>query len=460
MKSTDNIKYLFSHNSVAVIGATPTPNKVANVIIRNFIDGKYPGNVYPVNPKYDEVLGLKCYKNVLGIKEKIECAIIATPAETVPGIVEQCGKKKINAVMVISGGFGEVGNVKLEAQLKKTAEKYGIALTGPNCLGVFDPYAKLDSIFLPMYKLERPPPGEIAFVTQSGAVGSTIIDMAAHYGVGISKFISYGNGTVLNESDYLEFLEKDKQTKTIILYVEGTKDGRQLFEVMKKVNKKKPIIALKAGKYGKAMAAAKSHTGNLAGSYSAYKAAFRQAKIVEAETLEELFDFVRIFNQPLPKGNRVGIVTNGGGMGVLTADALESNGVSIADFGSNTKKALKKILPPYGNINNPLDLIADADAEGYAQTLELFISDINVDILCVVLLTQTPPIDERIIGVITRAKASTKKPIVVITVGGSYTDKYRRILEGYGVPTYGYPDSAVKALRKLVEYAEFRRRIK
>ncbi len=459
MNCKQNIKYLFSHNSVAVIGATPISNKVSNVIMRNLIDGKYAGRVYPVNPKYDEVLGLKCYKSVLEIDGNVECAIIATPAEFVSAIVEQCGKKKIKGVIVISGGFGEVGNRKLEEELKEVAERYGIALLGPNCLGAFDPYTKIDSIFLPMYKLERPPPGEIAFVTQSGAVGSTIIDMAAHYGVGISKFISYGNATTLNECDYLEFLENDKETKTIILYVEGAKQGRRLFEVMKRVNKKKPIIALKAGKYGKAIQAAKSHTGNLAGSYAAYKAAFRQSKVVEAETLEELFDFVRIFNQSLPKGNGVGIVTNGGGMGVLTSDALEISGLTIADFSSDTKKELAKILPTYGSVNNPLDLIADAGADGYERALNLFITDKNIDILCVILLTQTPPIDERIIGVLTKIKASTSKPMVVIAVGGSYTDKYRRVLEGYGVPTYGYPDSAVKALKKLVEYAEFRKKI-
>ncbi len=459
MNCSANIKYLFSHNSVAVIGATPLPNKVANVIIRNFIDGKYEGKIYPVNPKYEEVLGLKCYRSVLEIKEQVECAIIATPAETVPSIVEQCGKKKIKGVMVISGGFGEVGNLELEEKLRKTAEKHGIALVGPNCLGIYDPYAKIDSIFLPMYKLERPPQGEIAFVTQSGAVGSTIIDMAAHYGVGISKFISYGNATTLNECDYLEFLEKDKRTKTIILYVEGAKEGRRLYEVMKRVNKKKPIVALKAGKYGKAMIAARSHTGNLAGNYTAYKAAFRQAKVIEAETLEELFDFVRIFNQPLPKGKGVGIVTNGGGMGVLTSDALEISGLTIADFEDKTEKELAKILPSYGTVNNPLDLIADAGAEGYERALNLFVEDKNIDILCVVLLTQTPPIDERIIGVLTKVKAGTNKPLIVITVGGSYTDKYRRILEGYGIPTYGYPDSAVKALKKLVEYAEFRKKV-
>ncbi|MDO8554557.1 MAG: CoA-binding protein [Candidatus Micrarchaeota archaeon] len=459
MKCSDNIKYLFSHNSVAVIGATPIPNKVSNVIMRNLIDGKYTGKVYPVNPKYEEVLGLKCYKSVLEIKDNVECAIVATPAEFVPKIVEQCGKKKIKGVIVISGGFGEVGNEELEEELKKVAEKYGIALLGPNCLGAFDPYTKIDSIFLPMYKLERPPPGEIAFVTQSGAVGSTIIDMAAHYKVGISKFISYGNAASLNECDYLKFLENDKETKTIILYVEGAKEGRRLFEIMKKVNKKKPIIALKAGKYGKAILAAKSHTGNLAGSYTAYKAAFRQAKVVEAETLEELFDFVRVFNQPLPNGNGVGIVTNGGGMGVLTSDALEINGLVVADFEKSTVEGLAKILPSYGSVNNPLDLIADASAEGYERALNLFITDKNIDILCVILLTQTPPIDERIIGVLTKIKASTSKPMIVIAVGGSYTDKYRRVLEGYGVPTYGYPDSAVKALKKLVEYAEFRRKM-
>jgi len=324
-----------------------------------------------------------------------------------------------------------------------------------NCLGIFDPYTRVDSVFLPMFKLQRPGPGDIAFITQSGAVGSTVLDLSAHYGMGVSKFISYGNGTVLDECDMLEFLENDKETKIIILYLEGVKDGKRLLEWMKRVNPKKPIVVLKAGKTGGAMAAARSHTGNLAGNYMAYKAAFRQAKVTEADGLDELFDFVKIFNQPLPKGRSVGVITNGGGMGVLTADAIEEQGLSLAEYSEESKAAIKQILPSYGNVGNPLDLVADSGVDAYKKAIDVMQNDPNIHSLAIIVLTQTPPIDERIIGVLTEASDDRRKPVVTISVGGDYTDNYRRALESRGVPSFGSPLSAIKALRRLVDYAQW-----
>ena len=457
-KLLENLRYVFEPKSIAVFGASPTPGKLGNVVMKNLVLGEYAGKIYPVNPKYDEVLGHKCYGNVLRVKEKIDCAIVVTPAETVPKIINECGRMGVRGAVVLSGGFSEVGRNDLEEELAKAALRYNISLVGPNCLGIYNPYARVDSNFNPAYKSGRPGPGSISFITQSGAVGACTIDIAAHYGVGIAKFISYGNGSVLNEADYLEYLENDKQTKSIILYIEGAKDGRKLFEAMRKVNRKKPIVAMKAGKYGKAMKAAKSHTGNLAGNYLAYRAAFRQAKVTEAENFDEIFDFIRIFNQPLPRGRRVAVITNGGGMGVLTADALEMHGFSMPELEEKAKTTLRKMMPGYVNIENPLDLVGDAGVGAYDKAIELAMQDKNIDSLIIIVLYQTPRIDERILGVLTRASDDRRKPVAVISVGGSYTEEKRRVLEGYGVPTYAYPLAAVKALEKLTVYSEYRRK--
>lgn len=454
-----NLDCIFNAKSVAVIGASGNPEKLGNVILKNFTEGGFGGKIFPVNPNHETLLGLKCYPNVLSVREKIDCAIIATPAQTTPLILKQCARKGIKGVILLSGGFSETGNAQLENEIKNICEKNEIALIGPNCLGILNPHTRIDSIFMPFYKFQRPSPGSIAFITQSGGVGSTIVDLAASYGVGISKFISYGNGAVLSESDFLEYLENDQKTETIILYIEGTKDGRRLFEIMKKVNAKKPIIVLKAGRGGKSAEAALSHTGNLAGNYLAYKAAFRQAKVVEAESLEELFDFVKIFEQTLPSGNKIGVITNGGGIGVLTADAVEKEGLELAQFEMKTEKAARKILPEYGNVGNPLDLIADAGVEKFSSATEALMQDKNTDAIIIDVLFQVPPIDERLLKILIRASDDKRKPIAVVAMGGAYTERQRRMLESNGVPTYNNPLAAVKAVKKLIEYAEYRKNL-
>jgi len=454
-----NLKYVFEPRSIALFGASPTPNKVSNVILKTLIEGGFPGKLYPINPKYQEIVGLKCYPDLNTIKKQIDCAIIATPAATVPEILKQCAVWKVRGVVLITAGFSEAGEEgkKLEDEIRDICNKNNISLIGPNCLGVHNPATRIDSIFLPIYKLQRPKPGNIAFITQSGAIGSTIVDLAAYNGIGISKFVSYGNAAVIDEVDLLEYLENDPKTKTIVAYIEGAKNGRRLYEAMKRINKKKPIIALKAGKFARSGEAAKSHTGNIAGSYLAYKAAFKQAKVVEADSIEDLFDFMKIFSQPMPKGNRVAIVTNGGGMGVLTADAVELNELQFANFSEETKVGLKKILPDFGNVGNPLDLIAEADADKYASALDFFMQDDNVDVILVIALLQTPPMDERVLNVLIRVSDERKKPIAVISLGGEYTENYQRHLNMYDVPSYSSPNAAVRTMKKLIEYANYRR---
>ncbi len=451
---------LFKPKSVAIFGATPKSEKVGNVIIKNFIEEKYQGKIYPINPKYDEVLGIKCYKNINQIKEKIDLAIFAIPSKYIPLAFEQSAKKGVKSAIIISGGFKEAGHKDYEDKIKELSAKYNILVVGPNCLGVLDPYSNVDSIFLPMYKMQRPSKGNISFVTQSGAVAACLVDMIADQGIGLSKFISYGNAAVLNESDFLEFLANDKKTDIIILYIEGTTDGRQLLNTMKKVSKKKPIIVLKAGRGKKGSQTAHSHTGNLAGNYLAYQAAFRQAKVIEANDLDELFDFVKIFNQPLPKGKRIGVITDGGGLGVLTADNIEKYRMELADLTEDMKKKLNQILPFYASVNNPLDMAADAGFEEYEGTIEVFMNDPQIDILIIIVLFQAPAVDERILNLLIKYSNDKRKPIAVVASGGSYTKMYAKILDTNHVPVYDAPSSAVKAVMKMYKYSKFRGKIR
>jgi len=444
---------LLEPKSIAVVGASSNPEKLGNVILRNLIEGKYQGKIYPVNPKYGELLGLRCYSSILEIKESADCVIVATPAPTVPVIMKECAEKKVGGVLILSGGFEEVGRADLAEQVRAIAFKENIPVIGANCLGIFNPYNHVDSIFFPMYKLGRPNCGKVSFVTQSGAVGSVIIDAASYYGIGISKFISYGNATVLDETDLLEYLANDKKTEIIVLYIEAVRDGRRLLATMKEVNRKKPIIVLKAGKGTEGQLAAKSHTGTLAGNYLAYQAAFRQAKVTEARGIDELFDLMKIFSQPKARGKRIGIITNGGGLGVLTTDAVEEEGLVLARLDNKTVDELGKIVPPHVNVRNPLDLAADASVELYEKTLERFIDDENIDFVIVCVLFQTPTLNERIINVFTAASENKKKPIVVVSVGGAYTDMYKKILESKGVPVFSSPRSAVRAINKFIEYS-------
>ena len=448
-----NLDSVFNPRSIAVIGASREPNKIGHVIVKNFVDGGFGGKIYPINPNAEEILGLKSYKSVLAIKGKVDSAVIAVPEAAVAGVLEECGKKGIRGVVLITGGFSEVGKEGEEKKIAAIAEKYGIALIGPNCMGVLTPASRVDSVFLPIYKLGRPRVGKIAFISQSGAVGGCIVDLAARAGIGMSKFVSYGNAAVVNECDLLEYLANDKETEIIIVYLEGVRDGKRFLEVARKITPKKPIVVIKAGKSAAGAEAAKSHTGSLAGAAEAYKAAFHQARIIEAETLEQLFDFAKIFDQPLPRGKRVGIITNGGGMGVLATDSLEVEGLTLAKLSDETNATLKLSLPSYANVRNPLDIIGDADSHRYELAINAMMKDDNVDIILLIILFQTAAIDSGVVNIAIRASDLKQKPIIAVCTGGEYTDMHKRIMESYGVPTYASPSSAMRSIARFMEYA-------
>jgi acetyl coenzyme A synthetase (ADP forming)-like protein len=449
-----NLESVFNPGSIAVIGASREPNKIGHVIVKNFVDGGFAGKVYPINPNAEEILGLRSYRSVLEIKEKVDSAAIAVPAAAVAGVLEECGKKGIKGVVLITGGFSEVGNKEGEAKIAEIANRYGMALIGPNCMGVITPASRVDSVFLPIYKLGRPRVGGISFISQSGAVGGCIVDLAARAGIGMSKFVSYGNASVVDECDLLEYLAADKETEIIVAYLEGVRDGRKFLETTKKITRKKPIVVLKAGRSVAGAAAAQSHTGSLAGSSEAYKAAFKQSGVIEAATLEQLFDFAKIFDQVLPCGGRVGIITNGGGMGVLATDSLEDEGLSLAALSDDSKKLLRASLPQYANVRNPLDLIGDADSHRYEIALNAMLKDEGVDIILLVILFQTAGIDSSVVNIAIRASDQKKKPIVAVCTGGEYTEMHKRILESYGIPTYASPSSAMRSISRFLKYSE------
>ena len=448
-----NLDKFFSPRSVAVIGASRNPRKPGHVIFRNFIEGSFRGKVYPINPNADEILGHRAYPTVLSVKGRIDLAVIAVPAPLVPPILRQCGKKRVKHAIIISGGFRETGNEELENECIEIARKHKMRIIGPNCVGVYDPYTGTDTFFFPRFKLERPSAGSISLVSQSGALGSVMLDWMAMKNYRIAKFISYGNASDINESDIIEYLSSDRKTKVICLYLEGAKDGRRLYETIKKATRKKPVIAIKAGKTDDGKLSVRSHTGSLAGSPEIYSAAFRQAGTIEAETPEELFDFARVLStQPKPKGRHVQIITNGGGLGVLAADSLSRNNLLLSRMSSRTLAKLESKMPKQVVIGNPTDLTGDATTERYADALAAAMSDPYVDMVMMICLFQLPSLTADIVETITEFGKRRKKPLVLVSAGGRFSEVLKKPIEDHGIPTFSYPDAAAKALKALYEY--------
>ncbi|MFH1972322.1 MAG: CoA-binding protein [archaeon] len=433
----------FTPKSVAVIGVSKSKNKVGSVIFNNL--KKYKGNLYAINSNEKNVQGVKAYPSILNIKEKIDLAILAIPARFVIQTVNDCGKKGIKHLIIVTSGFAEIGNTKLEYELYKALEKNNIKCIGPNCLGVYDAHSKLDSLFLPTKQMTRPKAGGISFISQSGALGSALVDIAAYENYGFAKFISYGNATNLSETDLLSYLGKDKQTKIICMYIEGIKDGKKFMDVAKKIDK--PIIVIKGGRTEKGSKAAMSHTGSLAGSFQIYRGAFKQSNIILADSLQEMFHIAKLFNTiKMPKGRKVQVITNGGGYGIVTTDLLEENNIQLSELSKRTTKRLTVLFPKICTIKNPMDLVGDATDERYGIAIDACMRDDNVDLLLIILLPQTPLITKNIIK---ELKKNTKKPMVFIVTGGKKTQPFIKSLENNNFPVFQYPSEAVKAIKKF-----------
>lgn len=443
----------FKPKSIAVIGASRNPDKVGSVILNNLLQAKFKGKIFPINPNADMLQGVRCHPSVLAVKDKIELAVISVPADVSVRVTEECGKKGIKNIIMVTAGFSEAGDKLLEKQLLDVLQKYKIKLLGPNVLGVLDMHTGLDTLFLPEARLKRPEKGGISFLCQSGAVGSTTLDLMADKGYGFAKFISYGNALNVNETDLLEYLGKDRDTKVICLYIEGIREGKRFLEAAKKISAKKPIIMVKGGMTKSAEAATFSHTASLAGSGEVYRGALKQCGIILAEDLSELFNFAKILEKrKKPNGRKVQVITNGMGYGVLSMDYIEKNNLLPARINDSTLRKLKGKMPPLVNIGNPMDLIGDATNERYVLAMDAALKDSNVDVLLTVILFQTPLIDEKLIEIVSKMNRKSPKPIVIVSTGGKFTQRLARIIEEKGLPTFVYPDEALKAVRAMCEY--------
>jgi len=447
----NRIKYFFKPKSVAVIGASHDPTKLGSIIFKNFVDN-FEGKVFPVNPDLRPILNKKVYSSIKKVPGKVDLAVIIVPAKIVPKIIQDCIKKKVKSVIVISAGFSEIGREGqvLEDRVTRLMKRTKMRLIGTNCIGVYDPYSNVDTLFLSRERCGRPEKGNIAFITQSGAVGSTILDWLSEQNIGLSKFVSYGNATDVDETDLIKFLGKDKKTKVITVYLEGIeKDAKEFMKVCKKISKKKPIIILKAGKTKKGTEAVSSHTGSLAGSGKIYSSAFKQCGIIEAKNWQELFDFAKAFStQDPPKGNKIAVITDGGGFGVLAADEADRQKINLEPAPPKLKRKIKKVMPSYAIYRNPIDLTGDATAERYKVVINESLKE--YDGIIAIILMQVPTLGTEIVEHL--GKIKSKKPILICSVGGKFTEKINKQMMELGYPVYPSPERAVKAMRALINY--------
>lgn len=439
----------FRPKSVAVIGASRKRNKVGHVILKNLLSS-FKGKIFPINPNAKKILGKEVYPSVLAVKDKIDTAIIAVRAETSLKVVEECGKKGIKNLIIITSGFAEVGNYELRKKLLSLLKRYKLVCLGPNILGTLDTYSGFDCLFLPRRRMMRPRKGNISFITQSGAIGSAVLDLTASEGYGFAKFVSYGNALQVDESDLLEYFGRDENTKIICMYIEGVKSGKKFLKIGKKVAKRKPVIVMKGGLSKAGSKAILSHTGSLAGSSEIYSGVFKQAGMIQVFSLEEMFDVAKILDKcGPPAGDRVQVITNGGGHGILCVDAIIREGLKLAEPSEKTVRKLREIFPPNVIVSNPMDLLGDATDERYRLAINACLRDKGIDIILIVLLYQTPLLTERIVKILGEAR---EKPIVVVSTGGKLTEKIRKKLEEAGLPCYLFPSNAVRAIKHLVRY--------
>ena len=452
MRQPGNLEALFAPKSIAVIGASNRQGSVGKAVFTNILLNEYAGTVYPVNPKDHSISGVRSYPTVQDLPESVDVAVVVVPAAVVPAVTEECGKKGVKGLIIISAGFKEVGQdgAALERQVISLAQKYSMRMVGPNCLGTIntDPEVRLNASFASQMPLE----GSIAFASQSGALGEAVIDYATGEGIGFSKFVSLGNKADVSENDVLEYLRADPKTKVILLYLEDIVDGRKFVDTVSKVTEEKPIIAVKAGVSPEGAKAASSHTGALAGSDEAYNAILKQSGVLRVESIIDLFDYARAFaKQPLPRGNRVAIITNGGGPGIMATDASVRYGLQISQFSEATKNKLRAGLPKEASVNNPIDLIGDAQSDRYELALQV-LEDESVD--CgLVLLTPQAMVDlKKVAETIATVGPRAGKTLLASILGLTDITPAVDVLESHNIPHYTFPESAVRALAAMAEY--------
>ncbi len=449
------LEHFFSPKSVAVVGASAEPGKVGHDILKNLIDAKFQGSIYPVNPKADEILVVKAYKSVLDVAEPIDMAVIVIPAKFVINIMEQCGQKGIDSVVIITAGFKEVGKegAELESAMMAVAKRYGIRVIGPNCLGIISSNVGLNASFAPV----TPKNGHLGLLSQSGALATAVLDWASQAGIGFNKFFTFGNQADVNTIDLLRAWKDDPDIRAIVAYIEAISDGPTFMKVAEEVSRVKPVIIVKSGTTAAGAKAAASHTGSLAGADIAYDAAFHQCGVLRARTVQELFDYAIAFaNQPLPQGRRLVVVTNAGGPGILCTDAIEKFGMQQAPISDELVAKLKEKMSPSSNFHNPVDVLGDAKANLYEFALNTLLGDPDIDGIINLVTPQTSTEIPETAEVVAAINQKTDKPILGCFMGGTLMQQGIDILMAHDVPNYPFPERAVAAMKAMADYAAWR----
>ena len=446
----------FDPKSVAVIGATPTPGKVGNIVIENLYGEGYPGKVFLVNPSHKEILGMPCYRSVLDCPGEVDLAVVVVPAKLVPTVMDEAGRKGVKAAVVISAGFSEgddEGKAR-EKEVLRIASEHGMMFVGPNSLGVIAPHARMNASFARTTPLK----GSIAFFSQSGAFCTAAIEYSVREMLGFSAFVSSGNKADIDDADLITHFASDEKTKCIAAYMESTRNGQAFFDALNEASLMKPIVILKAGRTERGARAAKSHTGALAGSDSAYEGVFRQTGVYRAKTMYELFDAAQaLANQPPMDGEGVAIVTNAGGMGVIATDFANDLELELAELSSETLEKIKVACPPTWNPGNPVDIIGDADTARYANVLTAVGKAPEVKAIMVIAARQAATNLFQIAKWIAITARISGKPTVAC-FAGIFDQESEQFLDSRGIPVMSVPERGITALHALSERGKWLRK--
>ena len=463
----------FNPKSVAVVGASRKIMKAGHVIFKNFAENKrrgvFKGELYPVNPHEEYVLGFKCYPSITKIIGEVELVVIVVPANIVPKIMRAAAVKGAKAAAIISSGFGEIGNQELEKEVTTIAKNAGIRVLGPNCLGVYDSQTGVDMLFLPETKIlstgdemvatPRPMSGHISIVTQSGAFGVSALDYLAGRQLGVSKFVSFGNKCDVNEPEMLSYLLRDKATRVILLYAESIDAGREFMDVAKEVTRKKPIVALKLGKTKAGARAAMSHTGAIAGSDRIYDSVFMQVGVVRVKDMEEFFDVGKAFAfQPPAAGKNVAVITDAGGPGIMAVDELDLRGLIVKRFSDETFQKFERLkekgkIPRFATNLNPVDLTGSATSEMFELSAKIVFEDPEIHGVVLLGMHHTPTLQEDFVDRVAKVSKNYAKPIVACDIGETEMALYiRSRYDKLGIPSFSSPEDAARAMAALVKY--------
>ncbi|MDX1673201.1 MAG: acetate--CoA ligase family protein [Longimicrobiales bacterium] len=459
MQYEDDIRTLdpiLRPESIAVIGASRRPGTIGYQIVDNLVRHGYQGVIYPVNPKARAIHSIPAYASVTDIPAEIDLAMVVVPKDYVLDVVDECGEKGVRGLVVISAGFREVGGrgVELEDQLLEKVKAYGMRLVGPNCMGVLTtmPELSMNATFAP----SMPPKGPVSLMSQSGAMGVTILDYAAEYGIGIHDFVSVGNKPDVSGNDLVQYWGEDARTKVILMYLENFGNPQKFNRLARQITKTKPIIVVKAGRTGVGARAASSHTGALAGADVAVDALLGQSGVIRVDTVEDLFDLAMAFDElPVPAGNRVAIITNAGGPGIIIADACESRGLEVVALSEETQASLREVLAEEASVRNPVDMIASATPESYRLVLDRVLEDDGIDAAIAAFVPPLGVRQEDVAQAIVDAKQGHEKPVLAVLMGRQGLPQGRAELHEAGVPGYIFPESAAKALAAMYRYRQW-----